>query len=231
MGKRLIPILLLTLAAGAQGAHITDELLAGLYEAPDGSGEPAGLLISGTPVEVLSRRGGFTQVRLGDDRTGWVESRYVTQDKPAKVKLLELQAKAGELQRKLDLAQRRLKDLETEEDAADPDLTTVEPSTAPPPPTDGDTAVRLAGLEQRLAALQQRSVELEAENSRLRQRIHEAAALLTGSQAQPVAARPAGYRLQAWHISMFAFGLLVSFVGGIVFKNYRISRQYGSYRI
>jgi hypothetical protein len=93
---------LASLATAAEGAYITDKLLAGLYAAPTRSEEPLKLLPSGTPLEILGHRGGFSRVRLTDHQTGWVESTYVTMEKPARVMLLEAQATAGELRTQLD---------------------------------------------------------------------------------------------------------------------------------
>jgi len=115
----------------AQGAHITDKLLAGFYEQPDTASQPLKVLPSGTPVEALKKRAGFTRVRLGDNSEGWVESRYISDSKPAKVLLLELQAKHGQIKRQLRQAERELKRLHD-----DPEL---RPSPSPSPLP--DTAV------------------------------------------------------------------------------------------
>ena len=74
-------LLILLPVAAVQGAQITDKLLAGLYEKPDGSKEPVSLLPSGTPLEILTQQGDYAQVRLGDDRTGWVEARFISKEK------------------------------------------------------------------------------------------------------------------------------------------------------
>ena len=98
-------------AQAAQGAHITDKLLAGFYEQPDAASQPLKVLASGAPVEVLKKQAGFTRVRLGDNSEGWVESRYISDSKPAKVMLLELQAKHGQMKQQLRQAERELKRL------------------------------------------------------------------------------------------------------------------------
>ena len=70
-------------------AHITDKLLAGLYEEPSSAQKPVKLLSSGTPVEVLEKRGGYQRVKLADGIEGWVNASYVTDEEPAQVKLEE----------------------------------------------------------------------------------------------------------------------------------------------
>jgi len=99
---------LLFACSGGRAAHITDKLLAGLYAEPNAQISPSRLLATGTPVEELDREGGFTRVRLSDGTEGWVQTEYVTDEKPAKVKLLEFQADLGEVKKELAAAQSSL---------------------------------------------------------------------------------------------------------------------------
>jgi SH3 domain protein len=98
-------------ATTLQAAHITDKLLVGFYEEPDETTQPTRVLSSGTPVEVLKREGAFSQVRLSDRSVGWIRTDYVTNDKPAKAIVLELQAKTGDLQQQLKKKDQELKAL------------------------------------------------------------------------------------------------------------------------
>lgn len=103
-------LLLLLVALPLQAAHITDELLVGLYPRPESTfSDPIKSLTSGTPVEELKTAGAFTQVRLGNGQVGWVKSVYITKEKPAKAKLLEMQAKLGDLQQQLRETEKELK--------------------------------------------------------------------------------------------------------------------------
>jgi len=89
-------------------AHITDRLLAGMYETASSQQEPIKLLPSGTPIELLGEKDGFIKVQLVDGKVGWVEKRFLSDDKPAKVRLLALQSKYRQLQAKLDFAEESL---------------------------------------------------------------------------------------------------------------------------
>ena len=108
----------LALATAARAAHITDKMAVGLYDAPDDE-TPRRVLTSGTPLEILDRGGRLCKVRLGDGDGGWLECRYVTDEKPARAMLVEAQARAGQLwdqveglKRQLDAKQQRLQELE-----------------------------------------------------------------------------------------------------------------------
>ena len=158
-------LLMLLLALPVFGASITDRLLVGLYAEPDASGEPLRLLKSGTPLESLERRGQFTLVRLGDNSEGWVESRYITDQKSARMQLLELQARYG--------AQRN----------------------------------RLRDAESLLVKLQ-------------RQPSPE-----TGEAAAPTPSASTTTPLRPWLIPLVVALMLLSFLAGIAYRNYRLTRE------
>lgn len=118
MNRVLLFTLLLVTVCSTQAAHITDQLLAGLYTKPSTKGEPSKVLPSGTPLEVLEEQQAFTRIRLGDSTEGWVENSYITNDKPAKVQLLELQAKNTLQAQKLSRTEAELGRLQRSKQAA-----------------------------------------------------------------------------------------------------------------
>ncbi len=105
---RVLFVLLLAISS-AQAAHITDKLLVGLYAQPKSGIQPIKVLPSGTPMEVLERKDAFSKVKLGDGKEGWVKSVYISNEKPARAMLLELQAKTSTLKNKLREAEEKLK--------------------------------------------------------------------------------------------------------------------------
>jgi len=104
----MVGLLLLLLSSPLSAAYITDKLLAGVYEKPETDTKPLQVLPSGTPVELLKTEGNFTQVRLPNRSEGWVESHFISEEKPAQVMLLELQATAGDLRHRLQQAEAAL---------------------------------------------------------------------------------------------------------------------------
>ncbi len=120
--KTVLLLILLFAASSLHAAHITDKLLVGFYEQPDDSKRPQRILTSGTAVETLKQEGAFSQVRLGDGSIGWVKSTYITDEKPAKAQLLELQAKTGTLQQELQAKEKELQAAQARSSSADPKL-------------------------------------------------------------------------------------------------------------
>jgi hypothetical protein len=100
--------LVLVLAGGPVCAgFITDKLAVGLYSSP-GDESPERVLTSGTPTELVDRAGELCKVRTGRGEQGWLECRYLTDDKPARTMLVEEQAQAGNLRAQLAEMRARL---------------------------------------------------------------------------------------------------------------------------
>ncbi len=216
-------------SAGTQAAHITDKLLAGLYEQPEVAEKAQRLLPSGTPLDVLQRKQGFTEVRLSDDTRGWVESIYVSEEKPAKMKLLESQAKVRQLKAELAGMESGVV-TSTTRDAALPGVRETELRQAL-----DKAGARIELLEKKLL--------LAADNSRAQQQLQQlqgqvseavqVLAAVDGLPVQQVAARVEDQdnfsRYRSWVYGGLA--LVIGFGFGVGFIDYRIRKRYGGFRI
>ncbi|WP_428606341.1 TIGR04211 family SH3 domain-containing protein [Sedimenticola sp.] len=247
----------------AQGARITDKLLAGLYASPKVTDQPTRVLPSDTPLERLEKSGDFTKVRLGDGSEGWVESRFITDEKPARVMLLELQAKSSQLQQKLRDAERQLKAMGKEatepgSQTDDPELIELKRQLADvkaenellkrereavngQPDNNEKLAQRIAELEQQLAnatpsaAKPAEEDELKSAreaNRQLQQRLEQIARIAGSPEATITTPdENAAGTFQAWELPLLLLAMLFSFIGGVAFKNYRLAKRYGGFRI
>ncbi len=232
--RRLFTVLALWLVAvvTVQAAHITDKLVVGLYPEPKAEGTPLQLLPSGTPLEVLQRKDGFAEVRLADDKTGWVESGYVTKEKPAKAMLLETQAKLRQMG--MELAALR-------EQGGDPDAAPPRPPSQPPSSREAELQRALSKAEARVSEVeallvdQQQVSDARQQLIALNAQVREALGLLADSQgmslqaAGPEPAQDFFNRYQTWIIGLSA--LLLGFAVGIAFIDRRIRKRYGGFRI
>jgi len=70
-------------AVPAETLYVTDRVLVGLHQAPDEASPLITSLPSGTAVETLETREGFTRVRTPDGKTGWMSSGYLVAQQPA----------------------------------------------------------------------------------------------------------------------------------------------------
>ena len=219
-----------------QGAHVTDKLVVGVYSEPNAEGTPLRLIASGTPLEVIKKGQGFSEVRLADDTRGWVESSYITEEKPAKAMLLETQAKL----RQMGMELAGLREKAAAEGGATAGTTASAASSAAPTAREAQLRKSLQQAEQRIADLEQELAEVprdqaaRAELETLRVRTAEALRLLADAQGLQLSAGvapPPGFlqRYRGWVIGGGA--LLLGFGAGIAFIDYRIRKRYGGFRI
>ena len=227
--------LLLTICIVADAAHITDKLLAGLYPEPATKGQPIKLLSSGTAVEVLEKRQVFHRVRLADGVEGWVNSAYLTDEKPAKTLLLEARARIEQLEKRLQEAQDKPnlapdcpEPLETRKTSVDTPSSVAEqpvagPPTAGPAPAVDCSAVT-GGLQSELVAL--------------RGRVSNAVAMLAVDQESDGTVEHDGFAFddlkdwrRYWYVYAVPIALLLGLAIGIALMDYRIRKRFGGVRI
>jgi SH3 domain protein len=103
--KRIVMLGLLALVAAQAAAqetrYITDILWLGLHRAQDTSDSPFQNLVSGTEITVLERVPNYARVRTPDGEEGWVKSAFLVAEKPAQLRVAEVEAKSAELERAL----------------------------------------------------------------------------------------------------------------------------------
>jgi SH3 domain protein len=237
--RTLCLLLALALLTGAgSAAHITDKLVVGLYADQKLEGEPLKLLTSGTPVEVLARGKGTVQVRMGDDTRGWLEARYVSEEKPAAMKLLEVQTELRRL--KSQLKDQGAKD-QGGEDKDPAQSESAGPSGAPASADQAGTQQELERANARIAELEAQVADLPRlqkaalQRNVLQARLNNIRKLL-GVETTPAAGEGDGEPAQsAWDgytpwVAAAAMALL-GFVAGVAFVDYRFRRRHGGFRL
>lgn len=85
------------LFAAAEAAYVTDILRLGIHRAQDTSDRPFQNLVSGTELEVLERVPNYAFVRTTDGQEGWVKSAYLVTEKPAQLRVAEVEAELEHL--------------------------------------------------------------------------------------------------------------------------------------
>lgn len=154
--SRLILLLavLLVPPLHADPAWVADELRLNLYPEPDENSEPIRVLSSGDLLETLDEsEDGFVRVETSDGTAGWVDSGFLMEEPPARVRIESVADERDELagevtaQREtIDQLQSRVAELEEERD---------------------ELAARAASRGQASSELEQRIASLEAERDRL----------------------------------------------------------------
>jgi SH3 domain protein len=107
--KRMSALLVALLAAspawGQEVAYVTDMLRLGIHRTQDTSDPAFQNLVSGTALQVLERIPNYARVRTPDGQEGWVKSAYLVSEKPAQLRVAEMEAELEHLRAKTDAAE------------------------------------------------------------------------------------------------------------------------------
>jgi hypothetical protein len=93
----LLPGALAPGRAGAEELYVIEQLVAGLNNAPDATGERIASVKSGDKLEVIERSGDQVHVRTANGREGWIRAGYLTADEPLRTRLAERTAEVARL--------------------------------------------------------------------------------------------------------------------------------------
>ena len=104
----IIAGLLIYLPLTVQAAFITDKIMVEVRTERFGQGSVLKKLPSGTSVEVLMTDGKYTRIRTPENITGWINSTFLTNEKPTQLEYLELLAKSKTTEAKLRAAEEKL---------------------------------------------------------------------------------------------------------------------------
>jgi len=89
------------ICASAETAYVTDILRLGIHRAEDTSDRPFDNLVSGTELEILERLPSFARVRTSTGLEGWVKSAYLVTEKPAQLRVSEVEEELSRLRAEL----------------------------------------------------------------------------------------------------------------------------------
>lgn len=102
----------LNTTALAETVYVSDNLRVGVRPEPDNGYTPVGVVLTGMELKVLDRQNGYLKIVTSEGTTGWIKDIYVIEQKPAILKLEQLQQKHQVVTARLKDAQETLKSLE-----------------------------------------------------------------------------------------------------------------------
>lgn len=82
--------------------YVTDKLVLGMKDNPEGTGKSIKLLRSGMKLEVLEKRGAYNRVRTEEGLIGWAKSNFMVKDKPAILIVSEMEKENKALRKEID---------------------------------------------------------------------------------------------------------------------------------
>lgn len=127
MHKRLIGYLFLGLflSAGnvmAETVYVHDFLRLGVRTHPNSSEPAIAVVTTGDALAVLERREGYLRVRAKDGTEGWVSEAYVSSEKPARLRLEQLQKSSANTNAKLKAVEKSLAESEAKSKVSEKQL-------------------------------------------------------------------------------------------------------------
>ncbi len=189
-------LLLLTQSLPAETVYVTDILQLSLHEEVKSGGRLLRNLPSGTPLQLLERRGNYSTVRTADGVVGWTKSLFLMEEKPARLQLTDLENQRDALETELEDVRRQF----------------------------GEAEQLTSSLQEKLEQVNQGARSQSQETARLRK---EHAVL------QERLAEKEEVRLipLTWSLYAVLGSLVLGFIGGIAWFDYRSRKRHGGYRI
>ena len=205
---KLTGIALLLAGAGparAETLFVTDTLNIGLHLEADIDSPITGLVPGGTALTVLARSGELAEVRAANGPSGWIDSRYLVTEKPARARARELEIETQRLRAELA------------------SLRSANSSPAPASPADnGQLAARLNAQRLKAAELTARLTELKNRLVATEQRAATAA-----GPSDPIAG------LANWKTPAITglVMLIIGMLGGACLLDWLNRRRHGGFRL
>jgi len=249
------------MSMSVQAAFITDKVVVNIHSEKFEQGTVLKKISSGTPVTVLMNDGEFSRIRTNDNITGWIESKYVTNEKPTQLEYLELLAKTKTLEAKLKAAESNQTDqgstdaegvdvaelVELRKRAADAGWMRVELKKARDRVIELET--QLNSKNKNTSNSQDELKSLRDDNKMLKERL--AAALLVNEQQDvtepPGDASPVdttntdnhdnrqdqnGWSVNiSWFLGSIVVALIIGLIVGMTWLDKRIRQRHGGFRI
>ena len=243
----LVPLLSLP----AQAAFITDKIVVEIHSQRFSQGSVLKTLPSGSAVKVLMKDGDYTRIRTNDNITGWIESKFLTNEQPTQIAYLTLLAKSKSLEAKLKAAEANtgggdgIDIAEIEElrkRAADAGWMRVELKKARERVAEIENKMKSSG--KTTTSSQQELNTLRNQNKELERRL--AASMLVNEQQQEIVLQEDGSPSMSdtqnseeqgwavdieWFLGSIVVALIIGLIGGMTWLDKRIRQRHGGFRI
>ncbi len=182
--------------------YVTDDLQLSLHTQSNSKGRLLQKIPSGTKLEVLKEEGLFAKVKTPDGTVGWTKAGFLMTDKPARVRVIELEQAQAQMKQDLEHTRGQLAVSNTL--AAELRAEKIQ------------MALELADDREKQQIVSSTISQLQQELAGLRQRLRPADGLQI-----PL----------SWGLLATAAALLLGFIGGIALFDWLSRRRHGGYRI
>lgn len=211
--------LLLPLSVQADSMYVIDRLLVGIHEEPTRESAISKVVPSGTELEILEKSDTLARVRTDDGSEGWVDASYLTDEKPARLLVDELESwkksRSDELAAAWDEVENLRKLVQTPASPVPANEAAAEPSAAPI--LDALRAEN-KGLKETLAAAEQQLATL-------------AMGRPAQQRSQPFSLLRGDFLSRGWHWGVLGVLFLAGMAAGAYVLDYRHRQRHGGFRV
>ena len=214
----------------AESAYITDKISVDIHSKINAEGKRIKSLPSGTVVEVLAKKNNYSRIRTRDKVEGWIETKYLTNEKPTQIEYLQLAVKYREAQVKIEDYQTRLlqmQELRKEAKTADWLRNRLNENTKAENSLKQELKfkdIAIAELKITIANLEEQLINTKAElNSILASsgaKSHQTA-VTTNIKDQPLYSTSSSVSFYTWLVLSLAVTLIIGVLMGFVLIDYK----------
>lgn len=230
----LLTIALCSTVSLANSVYITDKISVDIYSDKSTQGDRIKSLPSGTIVDVLARENNYAKVRTKDKVVGWIEAKYLTNEKPTQIEYLQLAVKYKEAQAKIEDYQTRLlqmQELRKEAKTADWLRHKLNENKKTEDSLNQELKfkdIQIAELKITVANLEGQLINTKAQfNNVLASSGAEShkAATRTGSSEQPLYTTSSSVSFYTWLVLSLAVTLIIGILMGFVLIDYKVRKK------
>lgn len=217
-------LILFTSLAHAETVYVIDELKIGLHESASINSPIIKLITSGTELSVVDRIDDLVQVKDSEGAQGWINKKYVLNNKPGK-------ARINELEKQIELLKSGTLMTEKNNDSAEQKELIQQLNSERL--KSGDLQAQLADLKAKIANVDSSDQfastinSLTKENEQLKAQLESSGMQIeTGSDSMR-------FSLQSWKQYLFAIllVLVIGMVAGAFALDYLNRRRHGGFRV
>lgn len=243
-------LLLVPVSAQAATAYINDRLMVGLHRERSADSVIIRVIPTGTPLEVLQKESGFTQVRDPDGITGWVDNQYLVEEPPTKAQLQQAELRIQQLEEDLQKARLKLAGLEdgtqATETAGNEELQTLRDENKQLEEKYKSEKLRVGELQAEVASLknklsnvkappadQERIDQLITENRMLTEKLAAQQDVPSNITPSPGTGLDIDVKETGWRTILIVLGvtLLAGFLLGLFVLDFINRKRHGGFRV
>jgi SH3 domain protein len=235
----------LAVPAGADTVYVSDRFEIGVHESTSIDSVIIAVIPSGTPLEVIERDGEFVEVSTPDGTRGWVDARYVVNEKPGVALLEERDAKLQEAVRSLgatradvEVLRQRIAELQRDAATATRNSLDVAKPVSLAPTEDSanleDAKGELENLAEENRQLKIRIADLQALQIASTNPVVEPGAKLEEESLESIWRGPVTDEARTWTLwqwLLYGSILLLAFAAGGYAVDWELRRRHGGFRV